>query len=345
MPGDEASTAPTFRDDGPPIPSDEVRRYLQHEPPDSETRDIPLLRQQTRAAGLAVRGALEPVASVTDRVVAGVATRVYQPRVVSEPHEVFVWVHGGGWMHGDLDVYDGMCRAFANALGCEVVAVDYGLAPENPFPGPLDEVWKVVAWAARTFDDVVVAGDSSGANLVAAAALRARDQGVRLAAQLLVYPMLESSDATPFKQRFRTRYSPFVSHPRFGQSTFERIAWIWEVYVPDAAQRENPLASPAHAASLAGLAPVVLVTAEHDILRGEAEDYAARLTADGVPVELLEFAGQIHGFLQLRGVFTDAARALTLSAAAVQRMVAQHPVPASRTASSPPAPSSTTPSN
>ncbi len=142
--------------------------------------------------------------------------------------------------------------------------------------------------AATEFADVIVAGDSSGANLAAAAAIKARDAGVPLAAQLLVYPVLDSEE-TPFKRDFRDRYTPFVGQAAFGTSSYERIVRIWEEYVPDPELRRSPLAAPLRATDLHGVAPAVIVTAEHDILRGEALDYAAALERDGVPVDLLEF--------------------------------------------------------
>jgi acetyl esterase len=322
------------RDIDAPVPNEEIVQYFEQNPADDTdgVTNISLLREQTREVGLRVRGELEAVKAVADVEVSGIAVRTYRPETLSNPDVAFVWVHGGGWMHGDLDVYDGVARAFANELGCEVIAVDYGLAPEHPFPDGFDDVWKVVTWANSEFDNVVVAGDSSGANIAAAVAINARDQGIRLAAQLLIYPVLESSDLTPFKQRFRTRYSPFVGQAQFGEATHERIKWIWDVYVPSDELRRSPLATPMRATSLRGVAPAVIITAEHDILRGEAEDYAARLKADDVPVQLINFPGQIHGFLQMRGVLAEAHSSLRTASAAVDRIL--HPEPA-RTALAP----------
>jgi acetyl esterase len=328
MSGNEASSEHSDdRETRAPEPSDEVRRYFLQNPGDDTdgVSDIPLLREQTREVGLRVRGKLEAIAASEDVMIAGVAVRTYTPTELTRPRVVSVWIHGGGWMHGDLDVYDEVARALANQLGCEVIAVDYGLAPEHPFPDGLEDVWAVVQWATTRFEDVVVAGDSSGGNIAAAAAIKARDAGIRLAAQLLIYPVLESSDATEFKQRFRTRYSPFLGQQQFGESTHQRIRWIWDVYVPDPLLRETPFATPMRATTLEGVAPAVIITAEHDILRGEGEAYAERLRADAVPVELMDFPGQIHGFLQMRGVLTDAKTALELATAAVCRLLDHQP--------------------
>jgi acetyl esterase len=338
MPGRDAAVQPNrIEDTAPPMPSDEVRQYFLDNPDDEAegVSDMAVLRAQTRAVGLRVRGELEPIGVTSDVVLGGVRARTYQPVSVRRPDTCFLWIHGGGWMHGDLDVYEGVCRAFANELGCQVVSIDYALAPEHPFPFALDEVWTVLQWAVERFAQVVLAGDSSGANIAAAASIRARDANVPVAVQLLIYPVLESSDTTDFKQRFRTRYSPFVGQANFGENTHERIKWIWDVYVSDPVLRESALATPMRAETLRGVAPTVIVTAEHDILRGEDEAYAERLRTDGVPVELLNFPGQIHGFLQMRGVLSDAIAALSSAAHAVSSYLTPEPA---RTAPENPAP-------
>lgn len=337
MPGSEASAHPDrIGDDVPPVPSGEVLRYFLDNPGDDTdgVTDMALLRAQTREVGLRVRGEVEPIGSTSDVVIRGVKTRTYRPANLRRPDACLLWIHGGGWMHGDLDVYEEVCRAFANELGCEVVAIDYGLAPEHPFPFALDEVWTVLRWAVDGFAQVVLAGDSSGANIAAAAGIKARDVGVSISAQLLIYPVLDSSDTTEFKQRFRTRYSPFVGQADFGEATHQRIKWIWDVYAPDPELRESPLATPMRAESLRGLAPAVILAAEHDILRGEAEAYAERLRSDGVPVELLNFPGQIHGFLQMRGVLSEASSALSSAVAALSDYLTPEPA---RTAEANPA--------
>jgi acetyl esterase len=328
MPGRDATAQPDRIDDtAPPVPSDEVRQYFLDNPGDDTdgVSDMVVLRAQTREVGMRVRGELEPIGATSDVVVRGVKVRTYQPLSIRRPDTCFLWIHGGGWMHGDLDVYEEVSRAFANELGCQVVAIDYGLAPEYPFPFALDQVWAVLQWAVAGFSQVVLAGDSSGANIAAAASIRARDAGVPVAVQLLIYPVLESSDKTDFKRRFRTRYSPFVGQANFGESTHERIKWIWDVYVPEGTMRESALATPMRADTLRGVAPAVIVTAEHDILRGEDEAYAERLRADGVSVELLNFPGQIHGFLQMRGVLSDASAALSSAVAAVSSYLTPEP--------------------
>jgi acetyl esterase len=307
-----------------PVPHGEVLRYLERSDPSPApwTRGIEVLRRETRAEAMAVRGPLEPVAAVAALSVGDVPARLYRPawqpmardRPDNSDRNVLVWVHGGGWMHGDLDCYDGVARAFANRAGCWVLAVDYRLAPECPFPAGLDDVWTAVEWAADNFDQVAVAGDSSGGNLAAAAALKARDLNLRVAAQVLVYPVLESDAGTDFKHAFRTRYATFAGQSGFGSVTFDRIEYIWDIYLADPATRDCPYASPAHADTLRGVAPAMIITAEHDILRGEGQEYARRLQAEDVPVALHDYPGQIHGFFQMRGVISDAAHAIDLAA-------------------------------
>ena len=314
-----------------PVPHDEVRKYFDGLGSTSVTwrsGDVAALRAETRTEAMAVRGPLEPIAGVEDIAVGATPCRLYRPITSdSDSHAatggVAVWVHGGGWVHGDLDSYEGVTRALAAASGVPVLAMAYRLAPERPFPAALDDVWAVVEWATNHFSHVALAGDSSGGNLVAATAIRARDAGVPLALQVLIYPVLDSSDATPYKLRFRDRYTTFAGQPDFGPTAFDRINSIWAHYIPEPALRVQPYASPMRASSLRGVAPAVVITAEHDILRGEAEDFVERLRADGVPVTLHEFAGQIHGFFQMRAVLSDAHRAMELVGDAIRTALEQ----------------------
>ncbi len=309
-----------------PVPHDEVRRYFERSVPSPGwTRDIEMLRRETREEALAVRGDLERVAAVDAMSVAGVPARLYRPAPPpadgcypdNAAGNVLVWVHGGGWMHGDLDCYEGVARALANRARCSVLAVDYRLAPEHPFPAGFDDVWAAVEWSAENFGQVAVAGDSSGGNLAAAAALKARDRQIDIAVQVLVYPMLESHMNTRYKRAFRTRYAGFLNQPDFGTVTFDRIRYIWDAYVPEPHLRDCPYVSPLHAYSLRGVAPAVIITAEHDILRSEAQEYAQRLRDEDVGVAQHDYAGQVHGFFQMRGVMSDAQDAIGVAASYV----------------------------
>jgi acetyl esterase/lipase len=311
-----------------PVPHHEVRRYFGRTGSGSAawTRDIETLRREAREEALAVRGRLEHVAAVDAISIADVPARLYRPARPAAgacsagddaTGNVLVWVHGGGWMHGDLDCYEGVARALANRARCAVLAVDYRLAPEHPFPAGFDDVWAAVEWSAARFGRVGVAGDSSGGNLAAAAALKARDRGIGIAVQVLIYPVLESHMNTPFKRAFRTRYASFLDQPGFGAVTFDRISYIWDTYLPDPSWRDCPYVSPLHASSLRDVAPAVIITAEHDILRREAEQYAQRLRDEGVRVAHRNYEGQVHGFFQMRGVMSDAQDAIGIAASYV----------------------------
>lgn len=262
-----------------------------------------------REDALAVAGEPEPVLSVTNLAVAGVEARLYRP--LGDERSILVWLHGGAWILGDLESYDAVVRALANRAGCAVLSVDYRLAPEHPYPAALEDCWAATSWAAGHFQRVAVGGDSAGGNLAAAVALRARDQGLVLAMQLLVYPVLDYDALSGrFVADYERRYETFANIRNFGASRAAGVRFLWETYVPDSVRRSEPYASPLQARSLAGLAPAVIITTEHDILRGEAEDYATRLQGAGVSVELINYEGQLHGFFQAIGVLDDARDAL-----------------------------------
>lgn len=319
--------------DGPPQPHPQVRAFLARSrpTPDPWAVDIAAVRASARAQVLAVTGPVEAVAAVEDVEADGVPGRLYRPAGAGVEGGVLVWAHGGGWLHGDLDTADGVARALANRGGCAVLSVDYRLAPEHPFPAGFDDVWTAVGWARRTFAGVAVGGDSSGANLAAATALKARDHGQPLAAQLLVYPVLDSTDDTAYKVAFTRRYGGFGGQPDYGRTTYRRLKHIWETYVPDPALRTSAYVAPLHAPTVAGVAPAVIITAEHDFLRGEAEQYAERLRAAGVPVELHDYAGQIHGFFEMFAVLADSHHAVDRAGAALRRALrSAHPVPPSK---------------
>jgi acetyl esterase len=307
------------RDGGSPRPHEQVRAFLASTPPPLSpwSAGIDAVRADVRERVLAVTGALRPVASVEAIEADGVPGRLYRPSEATEA--VLVWAHGGGWTHGDLDTCEGVARALANRAGCAVLAVDYRLAPEHPFPAGFEDVWRAIEWAKRTFTQVAVGGDSSGGNLAAAAALKARDRDVELTVQLLVYPVLDSTQNADYKLRFTERYATFAGQAGYGRNTYDRLRHIWATYAPDPALRTSPYASPMHAHTLRGVAPAVIITAEHDFLRGEAEAYARRLAADGVNVKRQDYAGQIHGFFEMFDIMTDAHHAVGVAGDGLRR--------------------------
>lgn len=281
--------------------------------------DVSGMRSLARRRSIEAQADPLPMASVEDARVGGVGVRVYLPTpgVV----DAVVWVHGGGWIHGDLDGYDGVCRDLAAGASCAVVSVDYRLAPEFPFPAGLDDVSEVVAWASTRFEQVALAGDSSGGNLVAATVRRAREVAVEIAHQVLVYPVLDHADSD-FKKRFRTEYEYFAGQHNFGREACNRIAWLWDQYDPGRRHRDEPMAAPMRDQDLAGLPSATLILAEHDVLRGEGEEYAEKLRAAGVAVRVETFPGQVHGFFQLSAVTPDARAAVDIAATEISNAFA-----------------------
>jgi acetyl esterase len=271
---------------------------------------VPLVRgdaEQTRAhyrtLSLSRRGpgfVPEEVASVADlRSPGGVPVRVFEP--ASPGGFTLIYLHGGGWVVGDVETHDPLCRRVANRTGARVVSVDYRLAPEHPFPAGLDDAEDVLRWlrSQEPGRPVGVAGDSAGASLAAGLAIRARDQRIPLAAQLLLYPatdpaMTSASITENGEGYFLTRHD---------------MAWFYQQYLPvgtvgaDGAARADLTR-----ADVAGVAPAIVATAEFDPLRDEGAAYAARLRDAGVPAEYVPGPGLIHGFAAFLGV-VDAAEA------------------------------------
>lgn len=223
----------------------------------------------------------------------GLALRLYRPRAAHRGTLVFA--HGGGWVAGDLDNNDALCRALAAATGAQVLSVDYRLAPEHPFPAGLDDLDRALRFAAAGAGGLVdpsllgVAGHSAGGNLAAALALRSREgraPGIRC--QVLLCPVLDAPDLDRPSYRAHTENLPL---------TAKGMQWYWELYVQDAADPAPVEAAPLRAPDLAGSAPAVIVAASVDPLSDEAEEYAGRLVASGVPVEFVRREGVPHLFL------------------------------------------------
>ncbi|MFN0027607.1 MAG: alpha/beta hydrolase [Acidimicrobiales bacterium] len=211
---------------------------------------------------------------------------------------VLVYLHGGGWVIGRIDEFDTMARKLAERTSCAVVLVDYRLAPEHRYPIAVEDCWAGLQWAAanreqitgRADAPVMVAGDSAGGNLAAAMALRARDRnGPDLALQVLIYPVTDADFERP---SYNDPANALIL-------TKEAMVWFWDHYVPNPADRIQPDASPLRAQDLAGVAPAVVLTAEHDVLRDEGEAYAERLQAAGVSVDFKRHIGQTHGFFTI----------------------------------------------
>jgi acetyl esterase len=230
--------------------------------------------------------------------------RLYVPEGAVANPPLLVYYHGGGWVTGTLETHDGTCRALARASGAAVLSVGYRLAPEAPFPTPLDDCYEALVWARNNAGSLgidgarlAVAGDSAGGNLAAAVTIRARDEGgPSIRHQLLIYPVTD----TDF-----TRPSYIENGSSGGFLTSEAMRWFWHCYVGNP-ETPPPLAAVFRHGNLAGLPSASVITAEFDPLRDEGMAYADRLTAAGVAVEAKVAPGMIHGFFSLFEAVPDA---------------------------------------
>jgi len=264
-------------------------------------------------------GEVEAVAQVDDRTVPGPAgdipVRLYRP-ASDRPLPLLVYFHGGGWVIGGLESHDGVCRSLANAAGCAVLSVDYRLAPEHKFPAAVDDCYAAASWAvanAATLGAdatrIGVGGDSAGGTLSAVVAQLARDRGgPALRFQLLVYPATEAAFDTPSYRENAAGYFLEVDGMR----------WFYDHYLRSDADRADPRASPLRARDLRGLPAALVITAEFDPLRDEAEAYAARLREAGVPVTLTRYHGMIHGFFGMAPLLDQGKQAIAEAAAALR---------------------------
>ncbi|WP_458758198.1 alpha/beta hydrolase [Afipia sp. TerB] len=228
-----------------------------------------------------------------------IPARVYKPKSLRQSGSLspgLVFFHGGGWVIGDLETHDVVCRSLATESEMIVISVDYRLAPEHKFPAAVDDAIAATEWISRHADEigidpdrVAVSGDSAGGNLAAIVALHARDAGIKITAQVLIYP------ATDFS----------MSHPSHSEPetdcllTHNVIRWFRDHYLNGTGDADNWRASPARAQTFAGLPPAFVLTAGADPLRDEGDEYAQRLREAGVAVEYRSYPGQFHGFITM----------------------------------------------
>jgi len=259
------------------------------------------------------------VAEVGDRRIPGpdgeIPVRVYTPRAASGL-PLLVYFHGGGWVIGSLETHDRTCRALARAADCAIVAIDYRLAPEHKFPAAAEDCFAAFRWAVAHAAElgadarrVAVGGDSAGGNLAAVVSQMARDRGGPTPVfQLLVYPVTDS----------RCESVSFRDNGEGYFLTADSMRWFWEQYLRGSADAANPYASPAHAASLAGLPPALVITAEYDPLRDEGEAYAAALRGAGVSAETRRYDGMIHGFFGMGELLPQGDQAIAAAGEALR---------------------------
>ncbi|WP_445488315.1 alpha/beta hydrolase [Rhodopseudomonas sp. RCAM05734] len=255
-----------------------------------------------------------PLASVHAMTVPGPAgaipVRIYTPLTLRKADGMapcLVFFHGGGWVIGDLDSHDVVCRTLAAEGEMIVISVDYRLAPEHKFPAAIDDALAATRWIADNAvalnidaNRIVVGGDSAGGNLAAIVAIDAREHGPKLAGQVLIYP------ATDFR----------MTHPSHSEPetdcllTHNVIRWFRDHYLNGADDVDNWRASPARVDDLAGLPPAYVITAGADPLRDEGDEYADRLRDAGVAVSNKTYPGQFHGFITMGKILPRANDAL-----------------------------------
>ncbi|MFT4067810.1 alpha/beta hydrolase [Paraburkholderia sp.] len=294
-----------------------VLKDLEYAPP-METLSVDALRKALAYPPLDRRTAVGEIVDF-DLPLEGrvLAARLYRPQV-TQSDGVTVFFHGGGFVIGNLDTHDHVCRDLCAGSGAAVIAVDYRLAPEHRFPAAVDDCFDAVHWIARharslSLDPsrIVVAGDSTGGNLAAVTALRIREEGgPSLRAQVLVYPV--TNYHTPPTRSYIENQSGYP---------LTRAAMIrfWNDYVANERDAIHPHACPLRARSLAGLPRALVVTAGFDPLRDEGEAYANRLFDAGVPVTLWHYDHMVHGFFRMGPACTAVNEALIRCAAWIRR--------------------------
>lgn len=289
---------------------------------------------EIRAAfGMLVAVGAGPAADVADvrdleipTPAGGVPVRVYRPSGSGSTGEsllpVVVFFHGGGWTIGGIDDYDPIARSVANASGAVVVSVGYRLAPEHPYPAPLDDCWAATAWVAEHAAEIgadgsrfALMGDSAGGNITAVLAQRcAREGGPHPALQVLVYPVADCDFDTASYRENGEGYLLDAAQMR----------WFFDCYTRGGSDPSQLAISPLRAADLRsgelrGLAPALVITAEYDPLRDEGEAYAAALRAAGVDVAHTRYDGMVHAFFGLGAVFDAGNDAVAETGAALRR--------------------------
>ncbi len=249
---------------------------------------------------------------------ASIRARIFTP--AGETRAVFVYYHGGGWVLGSLDDYDSVARSLAERTRSVVVLVDYRLAPEHRYPAAANDAWDALLWAHKhrvslTGGDapIIVGGDSAGGNLAAVVTHKAKaETAPDIALQVLVYPVTDCAMDTA---SYKAPENQLLLNA-------ELMAWFWNHYAPNPADRTGVMASPARAGDFADLPPAIVLTAEYDVLRDEGEAYAMTLHKAGVPVVLKRFERQMHNFFAMPGLLPGAAEGMEYVGEQIDRFFA-----------------------
>jgi acetyl esterase len=264
-------------------------------------------------------GEREPVHSIEDHLIEtpeySIPIRIYNP-TGGKALPAVIFFHGGWFLAGDLETHDRPLRALTNAAACIVVAVDYRLAPEHPFPAAIDDGYAILQWAASKGAEfgidssrLIIAGDSAGGTIATVLARKiAENNGPRVLLQVLLYPVTDPSLQTG-------SWLEFLEGPVI---TLQTARDAWKMYVPNSLDRENPDAAPIFAKNLAGSASALIIIAGYDPLRDEGMAYAARLAQAGVNVKTSIYKEMPHGFFQMAGYIDDGKRAIAEVANAIK---------------------------
>ena len=281
--------------------------------PSLDTLDPKAARAQ--ADGLAEKSEIDApeVARVVDGALPGpggqIGYRRYWPKgATAKTLPTLIYYHGGGFVIGTLETHDSSCRLLANVSLCQVIAIDYRLAPEHPFPAPVDDAaaaFRHIAANAAQFDTeadrIAVGGDSAGGNLAAVVCQTQRDAGGPMPSfQLLIYPATDNRNESESRRTLGDDY--FL--------TTSLMKWFFDHYAPDGVDRTDPRVSPLFARDFAGLPPALVITAGFDPLRDEGKEYADRLMRAGVKVSHTNYPGSIHGFFSMTRFLKQGLRAI-----------------------------------
>jgi acetyl esterase len=280
---------------------------------------VDVIRRNTQSRP-ALAGPVEPIHEVINRFIPGptadLPIRIYRPTTNSSAPAI-VYFHGGGWVLNFLDIYDASLARLANQSGATIISVNYQKAPEHPFPVPFDDCYETLLWVIDHADElnidsqrIGVSGDSAGANLASGVAIKARDNKVKLAFQLLIYPCNDRDFTTDSYIKNATGY---------GLST-QAMKWFWDQYLQGDAHDSNPYAIPMRANSFSDLAPAIIITAQYDPLVSDGEKYADLLKRDGVSVVYKEYPGMIHGFFTNMAVTPAARESIDFAASEVKKL-------------------------
>jgi acetyl esterase len=302
-----------------------LRQAREHPSAHPASVSVEERRQTFRDEAIALQGAMAPMTSQEERTIRfddrSIRARLYVP-MSEESQAVVIYFHGGSFVTGDLDTHEWLCRRLASDTKMRFLAIDYRLAPEHPFPAGLNDAMDAIRYVAThrsEFGDansrLIVMGESAGANLATVAAAQLRDEGLGIAAQVLIYPTLGPELMTESAHTFASGYLLDLDHLRYD----------YRQYLGQYGDHTDPRVTPLLCIDLAGAAPAVVVVAQCDPLRDEAVAYLGLLRHCGVAVELLEAKGMVHGFLEMGGAVPEALEVVDDLATHLHRLVEDAP--------------------